>query len=99
MRAVQRSAIPAPSYSDLKWASGLTFGTSYRVVSSYEYDTGVGELWINPVDESSTKISYTSTFLLRSQVAQRPDVRDQLPRSLLLRVRHRRGRTLDQSRR
>lgn len=35
----------------------LSFGTTYRVVSSYNYDTGAGTLWINPTDFSSASIS------------------------------------------
>ena len=48
------------STMEVSWASDLTFGTSYRVVTSYDYDTGVSELWIDPLNESSTKI-LTST--------------------------------------
>jgi MYXO-CTERM domain-containing protein len=43
------------------WASPLTFGTSYRVVISYSYDTGASQLWINPVDASSTSLSVAGT--------------------------------------
>jgi MYXO-CTERM domain-containing protein len=39
------------------WASPLTFNTTYRLLVSYEYDTGVGRLWINPTQESDTSIS------------------------------------------
>jgi hypothetical protein len=38
------------------WASGLTFGTTYRVVMSYEFDTGRAKLWVNPANESSTNV-------------------------------------------
>ncbi|MFH1418967.1 MAG: PEP-CTERM sorting domain-containing protein [Planctomycetota bacterium] len=31
----------------------LDFGTTYRVVSYYDYDAQAGKLWIDPVDESS----------------------------------------------
>lgn len=41
------------------WATGLTFGTTYRVVVSYEYTGDVGKLWINPISEGSTSISAT----------------------------------------
>jgi len=46
---------------EFAWGSDLAFGSTYRVVTSYDYDTGVSELWINPVDESSTKLM-TSTY-------------------------------------
>ncbi len=35
----------------------LTFGTTYRVVTSYDYDAGVGTLWLNPVNSGSPSIS------------------------------------------
>jgi hypothetical protein len=34
----------------------LAFGTTYRVVHRYEYDTGEGTIWIDPVDESSPSL-------------------------------------------
>lgn len=43
------------------WASGLTFGTSYRVVSSYDFDTGGVELWVAPVNQGSTSITTSGT--------------------------------------
>ena len=30
------------------WASGFDYGTCHRVVTSYSYDTGVSEMWIDP---------------------------------------------------
>ncbi len=54
------------------WATGLTFGVTYRVVISYHFDSGLSELWIDPVDINSTSISHTgatsnavSAFALR----------------------------------
>ena len=32
-------------------------GTTYRVVSSWDYDTGNCELWVSPVNSGSTKVS------------------------------------------
>jgi hypothetical protein len=43
------------------WASGLTFHTTYRVVMSYDYDTGSAKLWVNPASESSTYVSIANT--------------------------------------
>ena len=43
------------------WGSGLTFGTSYRVVGSYTQGTNVTSLWVNPTSESSTSITSTSS--------------------------------------
>ena len=43
----------------VSWASGLTFDTTYRVVMSYEFDTGSSKLWVNPASESSTNVSQT----------------------------------------
>lgn len=54
------------------WASDLTFGVTYRVVTSYNFDSGLSQLWVNPVDINSTSISNTgatsndiSTYALR----------------------------------
>lgn len=33
------------------WETGLSAGVPYRLVVSYEYSTGIGELWVNPVAE------------------------------------------------
>lgn len=35
----------------------LQFNTAYKVVVSYDYDTGLSELWVNPSSESSPKLS------------------------------------------
>jgi PEP-CTERM motif len=37
----------------------LAFGATYRIVTSYDYDSGTGELWIDPTDGSSPSISAT----------------------------------------
>jgi len=39
-------------------AFDLTFGTTYRVVHAYNFDTGLAELWVNPVNEASTSVSH-----------------------------------------
>jgi hypothetical protein len=39
------------------WGSDSSFGATYRVVTSYDYDSGLSELWINPVNIGSTSIS------------------------------------------
>lgn len=39
----------SPSGTTKPWTSGLTYGQIYRVVMSYTYDTGEGELWIDPI--------------------------------------------------
>ncbi|MEX2306113.1 MAG: hypothetical protein WD738_00875 [Pirellulales bacterium] len=43
----------------VRWPSGLAFDTTYRVVMSYEFDTGSSKLWVNPASESSTNVSKT----------------------------------------
>lgn len=40
-----------------QWADDLEFGTEYLVVTSYSFDTGESNLWVNPTDMSSTKIT------------------------------------------
>lgn len=42
------------------WGTGLTFGTSYRVVGSYTQGTNVTNLWVNPTSASSTSITSTA---------------------------------------
>jgi len=44
----------------VRWSSDLTYGVRYRIVSSYDAATGTSELWVNPVDESSAKITSTN---------------------------------------
>ncbi|MBN2560118.1 MAG: hypothetical protein JXQ75_04235, partial [Phycisphaerae bacterium] len=44
------------------WATGLTFGIKYRVVVSYDYDTGVSELWVNATAEGDTHITATNGY-------------------------------------
>lgn len=39
------------------WATKLALGTWYRVITSYDFDSGMSELWVDPIDSSSTKIS------------------------------------------
>jgi hypothetical protein len=63
---------PAGSAPDVTWATGLNFGESYRVIGSYTADTRLTRLWVNPLNELSTSISFTdpaaaavSAFALR----------------------------------
>ena len=44
------------------WGSDLAFDTTYRVVTSYDFDTGVAELWVDPTTEASTSISASDGF-------------------------------------
>lgn len=39
------------------WASPMTLGDTYRVVMTYDYDTGGGQLWVNPSAEGDTSIA------------------------------------------
>ena len=41
------------------WPTDLAFDTTYRVVHSYNYDTGAIQMWIDPVNESSPSVSAT----------------------------------------
>jgi hypothetical protein len=43
------------------WGTGLSFGTSYRVVGSYTQGSNVTRLWVNPASESGTSITSTSS--------------------------------------
>lgn len=48
----------AGSTPDVTWATGLNFGETYRVVGSYTADTQVTRLWVDPINELSTSISF-----------------------------------------
>jgi hypothetical protein len=43
-----------------QWASDLNFGQQYVAVVSYSINTGSANLWIDPVDMSSTSINHTA---------------------------------------
>lgn len=42
-----------------EWATTFSFGSTQRIVHSYDFDTGLVELWVNPVNEASTSITDT----------------------------------------
>ncbi len=44
----------------VEWGSDLDFDTQYQVIVSYEYDTGISNLWVDPTGEGSLSISDTS---------------------------------------
>ncbi len=46
----------------VKSTVGLTYGTTYRVVIAYDYNTKVSELWIDPVSEASPKITLSESY-------------------------------------
>jgi hypothetical protein len=39
------------------WGTDLAFGTPYKIVASYNFDTGASSLWVNPASEASTSIT------------------------------------------
>jgi len=41
------------------WGSDLSYGTTYRAVISYSFDTGDARLWVNPGAEGDTSIVAT----------------------------------------
>jgi hypothetical protein len=47
----------------------LAFGTTYKVVLSYDYDAKAGSLWINPTSESSASLTPTDTGFQTAVVA------------------------------
>src|SRR5262249_38286664 len=47
-----------PAHQQVKWGSGLSFNTNYRVVTSWEYNTGNVAMWVTP---SGTPITEGST--------------------------------------
>jgi hypothetical protein len=44
------------------WGSDLAFGTTYRVVTSADFDSPDSQIWVNPVNESSTSVTATDGF-------------------------------------
>jgi hypothetical protein len=48
---------PAGSTPAATWATGLTYGETYRVVGSYSFDNRETRLWVDPVSEASTSLS------------------------------------------
>jgi hypothetical protein len=55
--AVGSTAFTTPT----SWTSQLAYGTSYRVVISYDAATGTSEMWVNPANELSPKVTSTGT--------------------------------------
>ncbi len=54
----------------------LNFGQQYKIVVSYAVDTGTSELWVDPVDSNSPKITDTNpagAFTLIDSLALRQD--------------------------
>lgn len=47
---------------DQTWASDGTFDVNYRLVVSYDYDSGAAQLWVNPTSQSDTSITSTTGF-------------------------------------
>ncbi len=45
-----------------KWATDLSFGTQYTIVTEYDFDTGDTRLWVDPADINSTFIADTSAL-------------------------------------
>lgn len=67
---------PSGSAPNVTWATGLSYGQTYRVVGSYANDTFETRLWVDPVTELSTSIAATdsaaaavSSFALRQASA------------------------------
>jgi hypothetical protein len=48
---------------DVEWGSDFSFGTTHRVVLSYEFDTGAVRLWVDPTQESDTSIGIAAGFV------------------------------------
>lgn len=59
-----------------KWATDLNFGQQYKIVGSYAVDTGETNLWVDPVDSNSPKITDVNSgaaFTLIQALAMRQD--------------------------
>ncbi|GJM27095.1 MAG: hypothetical protein DHS20C16_35100 [Phycisphaerae bacterium] len=42
------------------WGSDLAFDTYHQVIVSYEFDTGISEMWVNPVNMASASVTSAS---------------------------------------
>jgi hypothetical protein len=51
-------APPAPPVG-ATWATDLNFGQTYKVAISYDAVGGVSEMWVDPLNEASTKVTAT----------------------------------------
>ncbi len=70
-----------------KWPTDLNFGQQYKIVGSYAVDTGATNLWVDPVDSSSPKISDTNAgaaFTLLQALAMRQDFIGGTPNNQIL---------------
>lgn len=43
-----------------KWSTDFTFGSTHRIVLSYDFNSKVNKLWVDPVNESSSFLTATS---------------------------------------
>lgn len=50
-------AISDTSSAQVPWGSGLDFGTTYRVVHSYDLTTGATSLWVDQANEGGTSVA------------------------------------------
>ena len=48
------------STADATWGSELSYGTIYRVVASFDLDSGEARLWVDPTFAASTSITSTA---------------------------------------
>lgn len=47
---------------DQTWATDGSFGSTYRLVVSYDYDSGATQLWVDPATEGDTSLTSTTGF-------------------------------------
>lgn len=52
-----RIGLSDTSTLNVSWPSDLTFGTTYRAVIRYDFDTKTSTLWVNPTVESDPSIT------------------------------------------
>jgi len=45
----------------VEWGSDLNFDTQYQMIISYEFDTGISKMWVDPASEGSTSVSDVSS--------------------------------------
>jgi hypothetical protein len=61
------------------WSTGLSFGTSYRIVAAYDPVSGGSQLWVNPVNEASTSINTGASATVTNRTVSSIAVRQASP--------------------
>jgi uncharacterized protein (TIGR03382 family) len=71
-----------------QWPTDFAFGTKHLLVASYAFDTGVAELWVDPVNESSPKLTESTAvspgFFINSLALRQDFLTGDIPNNQIL---------------